>query len=169
MNSIATALDGMNKAISGDPQKAKAKGAPASARLMEGLKFEVTGPRGEKMQTDMPPAMGGAASAPNPGWYMRGSLAACTATVIAMQAARQGVNLKLLEVTVESDSDHRGLLGMDKQVRAGFLAMRMKVKIGADGVEAAKLRALVEWGDAHSPVGCTVRHAPPVGIEVEVV
>src|SRR3954471_20723133 len=136
MNIIATALETFDKAIAADPQKARAKGVPASARLVEGLRFEVTSPKGDRMYTDMPPPMGGTAIAPNPGWYFRGAMASCAATVIAMRAARQGLALKLLEVSVESDSDHRGLLGTDGAIRAGFSVLRMKVKIGAQGVDA---------------------------------
>jgi hypothetical protein len=47
--------------------------------------------------------------------------------------------------------------------------MRVRVRIGADGVDPARLRALVEWGDAHSPVSCTVRNAPAMSVGVEIV
>jgi uncharacterized OsmC-like protein len=166
---INTALEAMSDAITANPEKARAKAAPATARLLEGLRCEVTGPRGETMHTDMPPAMGGNASAPNPGWFMRGAIAACTATVIAQRAARLGLALRELEVTVESESDHRGILGLDDRVSAGFSAMRVKVKIGADGADPSQLRALAEWGDAHSPVACTVRRAPVTSLDVEIV
>jgi hypothetical protein len=29
------------------------------------------------------------------------------------------------------------------------------------------LREIAEWADAHSPVGCTVRNAPAVALEVQ--
>jgi uncharacterized OsmC-like protein len=89
--SIRTALERLSADISADPAKAKAKITPATARLTEGLKCEVTGPQGQRVQTDMPPAMGGAASAPNPGWYLRGAIASCTATVIAWAEAHSPV------------------------------------------------------------------------------
>ena len=167
--SVNAALENISNAITADPEKARAKAAPATARLLEGLRFEVTSPKGETVYTDMPPPMGGMASAPNPGWLMRGAIASCTATVIAMRAARLGLNLKVLEITVESDSDHRGMLGLDDRVSAGFAAVRVRVRIGADGVDPAQLRALAEWGDAHSPVACTVRKAPLTSVEVEIV
>jgi uncharacterized OsmC-like protein len=53
--------------------------------------------------------MGGAAAGPNPGWLLRSALASCSATVIAMRAASLGMALESLEVTVETDSDLRGL------------------------------------------------------------
>ena len=166
---INNALGTLSDAITANPEKARAKATPATARLLDGLRCEVTGPRGETVHTDMPPAMGGNASAPNPGWFMRGAIASCTATVIAMRAARLGVALRLLEVTVESESDHRGILGLDDRVSAGFAAMRVRVKIGADRADPSQLRALAEWGDAHSPVACTVRKSPVTSLDVEIV
>lgn len=44
-----------------------------------------------------------------------------------MRAARLGVKLETLEVTVDSDSDNRGLLGLDDRVSAGLLSLRTKV------------------------------------------
>ncbi len=167
--SISDALESIDKAIIADPDKARAKAAPATARLLEGLRFEVAGPKAATVYTDMPPAMGGGASAPNPGWLLRAAIASCTATVIAMRAARLGVDLKVLEITVESDSDVRGLLGLDDRVSAGYSALRARVKIGADGVAPDELRGLVKWADEHSPVGCTVRKAPPISVDVEIV
>ena len=163
---IRQAIDKLSSEISADASKAKAKPVPATARLIDGLRCEVTGPRGERIATDMPPAMGGAASAPNPGWYLRGAMASCTATVIAMRAAQLGIALDTLEVTVESDADHRGILGLDEKISAAQSALRMKVKIRGDA-DAKTLRELVAWGEAHSPVGCTVSAGPPCALEIE--
>jgi uncharacterized OsmC-like protein len=164
---IREAMDKVSAAIAADPAKARAKNAPATARLGQGLRCEVTGPYGEKFSTDMPPAMGGEASGPNPGWLLRGALASCTATVIAMRAAKLGIPLDTLEVTVESESDSRGLLGLDPQVSAGLGAVRMKVRIGGKA-EAATLQDLVRWADEHSPVGCTLRSSPDCSLDIEV-
>jgi uncharacterized OsmC-like protein len=167
--SISDALEKISDVIAADPARAAAKSAPATARLRDGLRCEVTGPKGEQVFTDMPPAMGGGASAPGPGWLLRGAIGSCTATVIAMRAVRLGVPLKTLEVTVESESDHRGMLGLDERVSAGFTAMTVRIKIGADGVAPDELRTLAEWGNAHSPVACTVRNSPVTSVKVEIV
>ena len=164
---IREAIEQLSAAIAADPAKARSKNAPATARLTEGLKCEVTGPRGERVTTDMPPAMGGQASAPNPGWYMRGAMASCTATVIAMRAAKLGIALDTLEVTVDSSADHRGLLGLDEQISAGQSALRMTVKIRGDA-EPRALRELVAWANAHSLVGCTVSDGPTCSLDIQV-
>ena len=165
---VRDALDSLARALEANPEKARVKNVPARARRVEALRCSVEGPNGESLQTDMPKPMGGAASGPNPGWLLRAAMASCTATAIAMRAAREGIELSTLEVNVESMSDNRGLLGMDESVSAGFDAMKMKIRIGAHGRAAHELRALAEWGDAHSPVGCTVRRGFHYAVEVEV-
>lgn len=165
---IREAIERLSAAISADPAKARAKNAPATAHLTDGLACEVMGPRGERAVTDMPPAMGGKASGANPGWLLRAALASCTATMIAMRAAKLGVKLNMLEVVVESDSDNRGILGLDDSVSAGLQALRTKILIGGEG-EPETLRSIVAWADAHSPVGCTLRRAPRCSLDIEVV
>jgi uncharacterized OsmC-like protein len=164
---IREAIDKLASVFSANPGKARVKNAAATARLDDGLKCEVTGPNGERVLTDMPPGVGGEGTAPNPSWLLRSGMASCTATVIAMRAARLGIELKTLEVTVESESDQRGMLGLDDGVSAGLGGLRMKVRI-AGNAPAAKLKELVEWSEAHSPVSCTVRNAPASALEVEV-
>lgn len=165
---IATTLESVVTTIKANPEKARAKYAPATATLADGLKCRVTGPSGETIETDMGKAMGGEASAPNPGWYFRASIAACCSTAIAMNAARRGINVTRLEVTVEAEGDNRGILGMDDNVSAGHAALRTKVKIAADNATAQELEDLVRFAEAHSPVGCTVQDAPPNSLEIEI-
>lgn len=167
--SVREAIEKTSKVLVEHPEKAKSKNAPATARLLDGLRCEVKGPKDETLYTDMPPAMGGAASAPNPGWVLRAAIASCTATAIAMRAARLGVDLTTLEVTVESHSDNRGLLGLDDKVSAGLSSLVTRVKIGAIDVPSEQLRELAEWGDQHSPVACTARISPSYSLEVEAV
>jgi len=165
---VREAIERLSTAIRAEPAKAKGKNVPATARLTEGLKCEVTGPNQERVVTDMSAPMGGGATAPNPAWFLRAGMASCAATVIAMRAAKLGISLSILEVTVESDSDLRGILGLDEKVSAGLNPMRTKVRIGGDADPQA-LRALVEWADAHSPVGCTVRNSAACSLDVQVV
>jgi uncharacterized OsmC-like protein len=166
---VREALENLSRVIAEQPEKARAKNVPATARLLGGLRCEIGGPNGEILHTDMPPAMGGAASAPGPGWLLRASLASCTATAIAMRAARLGVDLTTLEVTVESQSDNRGMLGLDENISARLSPITVRVKIGSSDLSADKLRELGESGDHHSPIACTIRTASSYSLEVEVV
>jgi hypothetical protein len=62
---------------------------------------------------------------------MRAALAACDATLVAMEAARDGMELTDLEVSVESESDFRGVLGVDPTVQPGPLAMCVGIRVAA--------------------------------------
>lgn len=166
---VRDAIERMAATIAADPAKARAKNVPATARLIEGLQCELSGPRGERFVTDMSPAVGGGGSAPNPGWLLRGALASCMVTLIGMRAARLGIRLESVEVTVDSDADLRGILGLDPAVSARHDGFRMKVRIRAPGEAEDALRAMVEWADAHSPVTCTMREQPSFSLEIEVV
>jgi uncharacterized OsmC-like protein len=166
---IASAWSNISETIRAHPEKARAKYAPATATLESGLKCRVTGPSGEQIETDMPPALGGAGSGPNPGWFFRASLAACCSTVIAAQAARLGINLTKLEVTVEGEGDNRGVLGLDEAISAGHSAIRTNVQISAQDATFEQIEELVHWAAAHSPVGCTVRDAPSNTLSVVIV
>jgi uncharacterized OsmC-like protein len=135
--------------------------------MEDGLRCRVETPEGAVVVTDMPAGVGGQGSAPSPGWVARAAQASCDATLIAMRAAELGVPLQRLEVTVDSESDDRGLLGMDEAVPAGPLSSRIRVRIAAEGVDPARLRELVEWADRHSPVSDAVRRAVPTTVEVD--
>lgn len=163
---IREAIERVSKFLAEKPEKARIKNPPAIAALVDGLKCQVTGPAGETLDTDMPAGVGGGATAPNPGWLMRAALASCNATCIAMRAAKLGVNLARLEVTVSSESDNRGMFGLDESVSAGLQQLRVHVRVSAPGTSAVELDELVRWACAHSPVGCT--DAPSAQVEVQV-
>ena len=101
--------------------------------------------------------MGGQASAETPGWHMRAGLAACIATMIATRAAQLGITLDLLEVTILSEVDWRGALGLDDSVVPAMTNLQPQVKISAAGVPQAVLSEIVRWGEEHSPVARTIK------------
>src|SRR5688572_23632128 len=107
---IAEATERVRKFLGDHPEEARSADVPATARLDAGLRVTVEGPEGRAAATDMPASVGGGGSTGSPGWLMRAAHAACDATVIAMCAAEEGIELDRLEVTVDSDSDDRGLL-----------------------------------------------------------
>jgi len=150
---IRSAVEKLASTLAQQPQKARVKNSPAVAVLEEGLRCRVAGAAGEMIHTDMPAGFGGRATAPNPGWYMRAALASCNATVIAMHAAQSGVELTRLEVSVESESDTRGILGLDASVPAGLQRLRVHVKISAPRASAEQLRHLAHRAISRSPVG----------------
>ncbi|CAM5788528.1 OsmC family protein [Ottowia pentelensis] len=150
-----------------NPDKGLVSDKAAIATLQDGLACKAEGPNGATLLSDMPKSVGGGASAPTPGWFLRAALANCDATVIAMRAAQLGVTLARLEVVVDSSSDDRGIFGLGDGVPPGPQAMRIRVTIAGHGATAQQLRDIVEWAERHSPVGDAIRRAIPTRLEVE--
>lgn len=164
---IAEAIGKATDYLRENPAEARYTDTPTTAVLGEGLRCTVEAPAGGPIVTDMPPSVGGGGEAPSPGWILRAAQASCDATVIAMQAAKEGVTLSRLEVTVDSESDDRGLLGVEEDVPAGPLTTRTRVRIEADGVEPERLREIVETARRHSPVQDAVCRAVPESLDIE--
>jgi uncharacterized OsmC-like protein len=149
------------------PDEARYTDSGATA-VVDGLRTTVTGPSGESIATDMPQSVGGNDSAPSPGWLFRAAVASCVATLISMRAAVAEVELSDLEVTVDSESDDRGILGLDESVPAGPMSARVHIRISSEDATAAELRAIAEWGYRHCPVSDAVQRAVATTFEVEV-
>ena len=164
--SIADAVERASAYLTEHPDEARYRDSFARARLEGGLVVSVTGPGGEAIRTDMPTGIGGTATVPSPGWLFRAAEASCIASVIAIRAAATGVTLDSLEVEVDSESDDRGILGLDQDIPSGALSVRVVVSIRASGVSKAALEELVGWGVDHCPVLDTVRRAVPVEVEI---
>jgi uncharacterized OsmC-like protein len=116
----------------------------------------------------MPEPMGGNGAGSNPGWLLRAAMASCTGTALAMQAATRGIELKSLEVSVESESDVRGLVGIGG-VPTSLSGLRMTIKLGADNVPESQLRELAEWAATESVVSKTLRDRPPVAVDISLI
>lgn len=151
MNSIRSAMEQASSYLSEHPDAATASDSAATAVREDGLRFRVEGPW-EPLITDMSKSVGGRASAPSPGWLMRAALAACDATLVAMEAARDGIELTDLQVSVESETDFRGVLGVGPSVPAGPLSVRVSIRLAATDATDDQLREIVERAESHSPV-----------------
>lgn len=169
MSDIAEAVARVAAHLEAHPDDGYGWGTDATATIEKGLRASAAYTDGTVVVTDMPPGIGGDGSAPSPGWLLRAALASCDATVVAMRAASEGVVLDTLEVTVAFDFDDRGLVGTDDTVPAGPLSSKVTIRIGADGVDEAKLRSIVQWSEQHSPVGDALERAIPSTVEVDIV
>lgn len=151
MESIRSAMEKASNYLSEHPEAARGADSAARAVREDGLRFRVEGPWAS-LTTDMAESVGGGASAPTPGWLLRAALAACDATLVAMEAAREGIELTDLEVSVDGESDFRGVLGVDPSVHAGPVSVRVGIRLAAANAGEEQLRAIVERAEAHSPV-----------------
>ena len=168
MGDIKGSLEAAVDYLTAHPDEARYTDSPARAVLEEGLRVKVTGSEGHTVTTDMPPSVGGGGEGPSAGWLLRAALASCEATLIAMRAAQESVSLGRLEVTVDSESDDRGILGIDESVPAGPLSIRVAVSISADdGSAEDRVSEIVRWGLAHCPVSEAAGRAVPVRVEID--
>jgi uncharacterized OsmC-like protein len=151
MESIRSAIEKASGYLSEHPDAAAGTDAAATAVHKEGLRFRVEGPN-DAVSTDMSESVGGGATAPTPGWLLRAALAACDATLVAMEAARDGIELTELTVTVESESDFRGVLGVDGSIHPGPIALRVRIGLAAADATEDQLREIVKRAERHSPV-----------------
>lgn len=163
---IREAIDAARAYLTDHPELARSTDSAATATMVDGLVVRVTGPDGTTLTTDMVPSVGGTATAPSPGWLLRAAESSCVATLISMRAAMLGVTLDVLEVTVDSVSDDRGLLGIDDAVPAGPLSGRVSVRVVATGVEPTALEEIARWGVKHCPVCDALERAVPISVEV---
>jgi uncharacterized OsmC-like protein len=168
MSQVGDAVARASAYLSEHPDEARYRDSAAVARLGPNLHADVTGPGGESIGTDMPRGIGGEASVPSPGWLFRAAAAACVASLIGIRAATQGIELQpgAVEVTVDSESDDRGILGVDAAIVAGALSMKVVVRITGTSLGSDARAALARWALDHCPVTDTA--ARPVPIELEV-
>ena len=164
--SIADAVANAGRYLTEHPDEARYRDSPAVARLVEGLRVEVSGADGANLQTDMPTGIGGTATAPSPGWMLRAATASCVASLIAIRAAVLGFALSSVAVSVDSESDDRGILGLDDSIPAGPMSTRIEVAISAPGQASEEVDALVRWAVDHCPVSDAIKRPVPVEVTI---
>ena len=165
---IAGAIANARDYLKAHPTEARYRDSPATASIEDGLRVRVSGAGGASMVTDMVTGVGGGNAAPSPGWIFRAAYASCVATLIAMRAAEHGFPVDGLEVTVDSESDDRGILGIDEDTPPGPLSVRVQVRVSAAGADASDLRAAIARAVARCPVHDAVIRAIPVEVEIHV-
>lgn len=167
MAEIRESIENAVRYLSEHPDEARYTDSYARATIGEALRVQVEGPNRERIVTDMSGGVGGRGEEPSPGWLFRAAIASCVASTIGMEAAREDVTLSSLEVDVDSESDDRGILGMDTSVPAGPLSTRIGIRARADGVEEERLRELLARGAGRCPVCDATKRAINVSLEIE--
>lgn len=168
MSSIRESIDKAVNYLSENPGDARYTDSVARAALGDSLRVDVEGTDGERIVTDMPRGVGGLAEHPTPGWLFRAALASCVASTVAMEAGREGIDLTDLSVEVDSESDDRGILGMDPDTHIGPYSIGIRIHAAADGVDSQRLRDVVVTGAARCPVCDAAKRSVDVSVEVGV-
>ena len=103
------------------------------------------------IESDLGAALGGLGSAPTPGVLLRAAFGSCLAMTYRLRAARHGVELSSVRVTVESDSTLAGMLFLDAEAPAGYSEFRYHVEVESPD-EPDRVLAILDEGDLLSPV-----------------
>jgi uncharacterized OsmC-like protein len=163
---IGEAIEGASSYLRAHPDEARYTDSVAIATLETGLRVVVTGPNGEAVESDMVPAVGGAGSAPSPGWLLRAAQASCVATLLAVRAAMLGLTIRTLEVEVDSVSDDRGILGLDESVPAGPLSASLRVTLLLDEGSNDLIDEITSWAVDHCPATDALRRSVPLDVTI---
>ena len=108
------------------------------------------------------PGVGGPGTGACSGDLLLGALAACAQLTCQMVATAMGLETNRIEVVVEGDLDLRGTLGIDREVSAGFDAIRMRFEIDAPGASEEDLDGLMTRTERYCTVLQTLRRPPEV-------
>jgi hypothetical protein len=82
-----------------------------------------------------------------------------------MEAARAGVDLTKLAVTVDSESDNRGVLGVG-DAHPGPIAVRVRIELSASNATVDELRELVHRAESRSAVADAIKRQVAVTTEI---
>jgi uncharacterized OsmC-like protein len=147
--SLEQLIDDSRRAIEAEPVRAKAV-FRVTGDLVGLTEVDLTA-RSHEVKVDEPASLGGQDLGANPVEHALIALASCQAITYRFWAAKLGIELEGLEVSVEGDLDVRGFFGFDDTVRPGLTEIRLEVT--PMGPEAAdRYQQLAEAVDAHCPV-----------------
>src|ERR671936_716266 len=104
--------------------------------------------------------VGGAGTAACSGDLLLGALAACAQLTCQMVASAMGLEVRSIQTTVEGDLDLRGTLGLDRDVGAGFDAIRLRFAVDAPQATDEQLDSLLAKTERYCTVAQTLM-APP--------
>lgn len=113
------------------------------------------------IDTDLPFAFGGSASAPTPTMLLRAALGACMAMTYRIRAERAGLGPFGVSVDVEADSQLVGMLLTAAATPPGFTAIRYDVDVECDAPHS-DVRRVLDEGDRLSPVLDVIRRPTAV-------
>jgi uncharacterized OsmC-like protein len=130
-----------------------------------GATQEMSHERPFQLDADHPAVLVGHDHGPTPVEHVLHALAACITAGMANIAAARGVTLTEVTSTVEGDIDLLGILGLSDEVRNGFEAIKVSVRLRGDDPD--KLRSVVEQSRRRSAVYDIVTNGVPVAIEVD--
>lgn len=162
--SLTDVIEGTKQAVTGDPAAAKAS-FTVQHSLVPGAATAVdVRARDHVFSVDEPAALGGTDTAANPVEYALAALGSCQVITYQFWAAKLGIPLDSVKVTVDGDLDLHGFFGFD-DTRPGFTDVRVSVELTgpADRERYVELKQQV---DEHCPVLDLFRNPTPTSTDL---
>ncbi len=100
--------------------------------------------------------------APNPVEWLLHALVGCMTTTTAYHAASRNIEIGAIDSEIDGDIDLRGFLGLSSDVRKGYSAIRVKMRVKTKAMPET-IKALTKM----SPVCDVVSRAVPVDVTIE--
>lgn len=150
-------------------QQPGAARAPKSSRIrwLGGLKLKAQ-VRNHSFIVDEPPHLKGEDTAPNAVEYVLGAYGACLATGFVLNASRRGIEIRNMEIALDSTQDNAfSFLGINDEGHSGLDHVRAKLYVQADADEAT-IREVWEHTLRTSPVGNSLTRVVNVETDVAV-
>ena len=141
---------------------------------MKTVKVTAAGPDGWVVTTkagqhtalvDQPEAMGGTDTGPSPLDYVFVALGGCIVTIAKIVAGQRRIDLRGMDVEISGDLNLAVLRGQERDDRAGFQNISIKVSVDADMTPAEK-KEFLEEVDKRCPVSDNLMNTTPIQIEV---
>lgn len=125
-------------------------------------------PQPFRLTGDEPPVLLGANRGPNAVELVLAALGFCYGVGFVANAAARGIELSELRYEVEGDIDVQNFLGMTKETRPGFSAIRARAWIRSPNASREQLDELCRYVQDTSPVRDIIANPVPVDTTLDV-
>jgi uncharacterized OsmC-like protein len=124
-------------------------------------------PQPFRLTGDEPPVLLGANRGPNAVELVLAALGFCYGVGFVANAAARGIELSELRYEVEGDIDVQNFLGMTKETRPGFTAIRAHAWVRSPNASQDQLDELCQYVQDTSPVRDIIANPVPVETSLE--
>jgi uncharacterized OsmC-like protein len=122
---------------------------------------------GRAIQTaGLHPATGGSGLELCSGDMLLEALVACAGVTLKAVATALGIELRAAHVEAEGDLDFRGTLGIDREAKVGFQAIRLKFSVQTDA-DADQLATLLRLTERYCVVFQTLNTRPELSVTLD--
>jgi len=119
------------------------------------------------VEAGLHPATGGTGMQACSGDLLLQALVACAGVTLRAVATALDIPVTAGRVSAEGDLDFRGTLGVSKEAKVGFGAIRLRFELESSASEE-QLATLLKLTERYCVVLQTLREGPAVGVEVRV-